>query len=701
MPREIPIGIDLGTTFSAASYIDHAGHTLVIRNVEGDILTPSVVLFGDNEVVVGKEARTAATVQPDLVAEWVKRDMGSPFYTRPIHGQKLPPEVIQGCILRKLKLDIQRTLGEVNRVVVTVPAYFDEVRRKCTADAAELAGLKILDIVNEPTAAALAFGETLGYLSPTGTPQGEMTIFAYDLGGGTFDATLLKLAPGDIRTLATDGDVMLGGHDWDLRVANFAADAFQKQHGLDPRDDPAAMNRTLAAVIEAKHTLSARVRATIRVEMSGRSSEVQITREQFEELTADLLERTAYTTRQLLATAGLAWKDIDRLLLVGGSTRMPMVVDMLRKMSGMEPDRTVNPDEAVARGAALYAAYLLAKEGGTGHETNVKITNVNSHSLGVEGIDPETLRKKNVVLIPRNTPLPAKMTERFSTKTDGQRSIVLNVLEGESTIPGECTAIGRTAIRDLPGGLTKGWPIDVTFEYGSNGRLSVHAIVPGTNHEAKLDLERAAGLSHDGIESWKGAVGTAAGFNSFESMVQSVLGLDAPLNALGELGDDEARIREGEAPAEPSETPSGATAGLSGSAASFPKAGQSNRDAPPSSFDEADIETIMARQEPRPAESSSFIPQRQPGESARRTFATKPQSLAEVSPLWEEEENIPVENTVEFVADKQNGNPSPAGMSVSRLMFNAVGFVVFSAFGLALGYAILHYIMPDKFTWPW
>ena len=171
MTREIPIGIDLGTTFSAVSYIDHAGHTLMIRNAEGDILTPSVVLFGDNEVVVGKEARTAATVQPDLVAEWVKRDMGSPFYTRPIHGQKLPPEVIQGCILRKLKLDIQRTLGDFNRVVVTVPAYFDEVRRKGTADAGEMAGLKVFDIVNEPTAAALAFGETLGYLSPTGAPQ--------------------------------------------------------------------------------------------------------------------------------------------------------------------------------------------------------------------------------------------------------------------------------------------------------------------------------------------------------------------------------------------------------------------------------------------------------------------------------------------------------------------------------------------------
>ncbi len=702
MSRETPIGIDLGTTFSAASYIDHAGHTLMIRNAEGDILTPSVVLFGDNEVVVGKEARTAATARPDLVAEWVKRDMGSPFYTRPIHGQKLPPEVIQGCILRKLKFDIRHTLGNVDRVVVTVPAYFDEVRRKCTADAAELAGLKILDIVNEPTAAALAFGETLGYLSPAGTPQNEMTIFVYDLGGGTFDATLLKLAPGDIRTIATDGDVMLGGHDWDLRMADFAAEAFQKQHGLDPRKDPAAMNRTLSAVIEAKHTLSARVRATIRVEMAGRSSEVHVARELFEEMTADLLERTAYTTRQLLAAADMQWKNIDRLLLVGGSTRMPMVVDLLRQMSGLEPDHTVNPDEAVARGAALYAAYLLAKEGGTGQETNLQITNVNSHSLGVEGIDPETLRKKNVVLIPRNTPLPAKMTERFTTKSDGQRSIVLQVLEGESTFPGECTAIGRTVIRDLPAGLVKGWPIDVTFEYGSNGRLNVHAVVPGTNHEATLDLERASGISREGIEHWKKPIAAAAGFDSFESMIQDVLGLIAPFDSPADSANTPARPSD-ECPSKNSPHPLGEDPSKNSPRPLGEGQGVRADDATPSDMAK---EMFMPVEIPAPATSpanppDSLIPQRKPGASAMRTFAAKPPSVAEASPLWEEEKNIPVERTVAFVSGKQTGRPPPPHASFSRILFNVIGYTLFSASGLAIGYVILHYIMPDKFKWPW
>jgi molecular chaperone DnaK len=350
-----------------------------------------------------------------------------------------------------------------------------------------------------------------------------MTVLIYDLGGGTFDVTLLRLSPGNIRTLATDGDVQLGGHDWDLRVLDHLAEAFKKAHQLDPRQDPRTVNRMLNAVIDAKHTLSARAKATVRVEYQGRCSEVQLTRELFAELTADLLERTAYTTRQLVADARLDWKQVDRVLLVGGSTRMPMVVDMLRQLTGKEPDRTVNPDEAVARGASLYAAYLLAKQGHTAAAVGFEVSNVNSHSLGIEGIEPETLRKINVILIPRNTRLPAKYAERFVTKTENQRSIVIQVLEGESSLPGDCTAIGRTAIRDLPAGLPKGWPIEVTFEYGANGRLNVRAVVPGTHHAAALDLERSSGMSSAGVSRWKNPVGSAAGFADFERLVQEAL----------------------------------------------------------------------------------------------------------------------------------------------------------------------------------
>ena len=482
MPFDKPIGIDLGTTNSAIAWVDGAGRSAMIPNAEGELITPSVVYFSESEVVVGKNARTAITAHPDMVAQWVKRDMGATYYSHPIHGHFLPPEVIQACILRKLKADLVRTVGTETQAVITVPAYFDEMRRKATADAGEMAGLRVLDIVNEPTAAAIAFGEALGYLTALGQERQQLNVMVYDLGGGTFDVTLLRLGAGKVQTLATDGDVQLGGHDWDQRLVDYAAECFMKSHKIDPRQDPATLNRLFLDAMEAKHTLSARSRAVIQINFQNRFLETTVAREQFEEMSADLLERTSYTSRQLLGVAGLEWKDVQRVLLVGGSTRMPMVARMLQTLSGLPPDRTVNPDEAVARGAALYAKHLLAARGGAGPST-FQVTNVNAHSLGVEGIDTDTLRKRNVVLIPRNTSLPTRHMERFATKSESQRSIVIKVLEGESTQPGECIAIGRTVVRDLPAGLPKGWPIEVTFEYGANSRLTVEAMVPGTHHK--------------------------------------------------------------------------------------------------------------------------------------------------------------------------------------------------------------------------
>jgi molecular chaperone DnaK len=569
MPHDKPIGIDLGTTNSAMAWVDGAGRSAMVANAEGELITPSVVYFSESEVVVGKNARTAITAHPDMVAQWVKRDMGAAFYSHPIHGHYLPPEVIQACILRKLKADLIRELGPDVPAVITVPAYFDEMRRKATADAGEMAGLRVLDIVNEPTAAAIAFGEALGYLNevspqpqvrrpsgltedealgyltdgprpgnrssphPSPLPEGEGTrrqelnVLVYDLGGGTFDVTVLRLAAGKVQTLATDGDVQLGGHDWDQRLVNRAAETFIEIHGLDPRKDPATLNRLFLDAMEAKHTLTARNRVVIQVNYEGHSAEIAVAREQFEEMSADLLERTAYTSRQVLSAAGLEWKDLQRVLLVGGSTRMPMVARMLQSLTGIQPDRTVNPDEAVARGAALYASHLLAGRTG-GAASTFDVTNVNSHSLGIEGIETDTLRKKNIVLIPRNTALPARHTERFATKSDGQRSIVIKVLEGESSQPGECIAIGRTVVRDLPAGLPKGWPVEVTFEYGTNGRLAVEALVPGTDHRGRLELVRDTGLSSEGLARWKRPVESAGGINAFESAIDDALQVAAP-----------------------------------------------------------------------------------------------------------------------------------------------------------------------------
>ncbi len=637
MIRPLPVGIDLGTTNSAVARVDESGRSAMVPNAEGDLLTPSIVLFGDAEVVVGKEARSAAAVDPDRVALWVKRDMGSPVYSRPIRGQHLPPEVIQACVLRKLKADLACVLGKLAQgpdceVVITVPAYFDEPRRKATADAGEMAGLSVLDIVNEPTAAALSFAETLGFLSPDGTPQQELTVLVYDLGGGTFDATLLRLSPANIRTIATDGDVQLGGHDWDRRLVDHLAEAFMKTHThhVDPRDDPAGLNRLFGAAVEAKHTLSARSRASVRVEHAGKAIDVQITRQQFEELTADLLERTAYTTRELMTAARMPPTDLSRVLLVGGSTRMPMVTEMIRQLTGKVPDHTVNPDEAVARGAALYAAFLLAKQTEGGPPPAFEVTNVNAHSLGVEGIDPETLRKTNVVLIPRNTPLPANATEQFVTKSEGQRSIVVRVLEGESSLPGECTAIGRTVVRDLPEGLAKAWPVEVTFEYGTNGRLSVRAVVQGTQHQATLQLERAVGLTDERIARWKQPVDAAAGFGGFESAAEHVAA--APSAA----------------------SPSAASPAANRPAAGVPTAGG---------------------QEASWASAPSAIPSQPAAPSGGPTFARPAASAGRAR--------------------------SPTKSTVPRWAVNLVGYVVSTLLAMGVAYLVLHYLHPVEYPWPW
>ncbi len=526
MARIHAVGIDLGTTFSAVGYVSDTGQTTMLRGSEGELLTPSVVMFDDDEVVVGQRAKRNAGIRPDSVAECVKRDMGKSTFSHPIHGENLPPAVIQACILKHLRQDISAVLGDEFETVITVPAYFDEARRKATVDAGFMAGFTVMDIINEPTAAALAFGEHLGYLAVSGTPREEMTVLVYDLGGGTFDVTAIRLKPGDVRTLATDGDVRLGGRDWDQRLVNYAADAFLSEHGEDPRQDAGSCARLFQAAEQAKHQLSIRTRTHITVEHFGRSSAVPISRDRFAELTADLLERTNYTTRQVLAAAKLDWDDVARVLMVGGSTRMPMVAKMLEELSGITPDHTVNPDEAVARGAAIYAGYLLAIKGKAGAAPQFKVVDVNSHSLGIEGLDQTTGRKENVILIPRNTPLPVRVHNRFVTKMKGQTSIAVKVLEGESTDPENCILIGKAVLRELPPELRKGHPINVSYRYAANGRLDVRASVPGTDREVAIELERESGMSHDRTVQWRDVVTAKAGFGAFEEMLEDVLQLE-------------------------------------------------------------------------------------------------------------------------------------------------------------------------------
>jgi molecular chaperone DnaK len=321
------------------------------------------VLFDSESVVIGQEALNAAVLEPDLVAQFAKRDMGSPFYSKTVQGKWLPPELIQSLILKKLKQDAELKLGTIREVVITVPAFFNEPRRKATQDAGLLAGLEVIDIINEPTAAAIAYGVQRGFLTPKGEAKEEETVLIYDLGGGTFDVTLMRIQGNEYRTIATAGDVYLGGLDWDRRIVDYVAAEFKKLHrGLDPREHPAGAQKLLRKAEEAKKSLSAREKTKIIFEHAGYDIAIPLSRSNFESLTADLLDRTRFTTVKVLKEAGLSVKDLTKLILSGGSTRMPMVSAMLERELGIKPDHSLSPDEAVAHGAAIYAGLVLSSK---------------------------------------------------------------------------------------------------------------------------------------------------------------------------------------------------------------------------------------------------------------------------------------------------------------------------------------------------
>lgn len=501
MPAGHAVGIDLGTTFSVVACLDASGHPKTIFNSEGDLTTPSVVLFEGDSVVVGKEAVKAAEQDPDNVASFAKRDMGLALYSRKVAGESMPPEVIQSFILEKLKRDAEVVLGPIQKAVVTVPAFFNEPRRKATQDAAKLAGLDLLDIINEPTAAAIAYGSQVGFLDAEGRARQRERVLVYDLGGGTFDVTLMELENRDFTAIATAGDVFLGGTDWDQRIAGFVAERFMAEHrGIDPRLDAAAMQRLLHEAEEAKRSLTAREQTRINFQHVGESVRVPISREEFEGLTADLLDRTRFTVRSVLKEARLSWADVTRLLVVGGSSRMPMVQRMLEKESGLKCDRSLSADEAVAHGAAIYAGLLTATA--RGEAPTMKVRNVSSHDLGVLGIEAATGRPRNSVVIPKNTVLPATKGRRYKTSKFDQRKVVINVIEGGDSAGNNSTPIGSCVIRDLPPGLPAGTPVDVYFSYADNGRLTVRGQLPELKREAELHIERASGLTDANLNDW-------------------------------------------------------------------------------------------------------------------------------------------------------------------------------------------------------
>lgn len=502
----IPVGIDLGTTFSAVARLDDIRRPQTLINAEGDKLTPSVVLFEGTDIVVGKEAVKAMGTDAEQVAECAKRELGSRVFGKVLGGRQYPPEAIEAFVLNKLRVDAQAQIGPFSKVVITVPAYFDEVRRKATQDAGYMAGFEVLDIINEPTAAAIAFGFQQGFLQPGSTAQ-KRNILVYDLGGGTFDVTVMQIGGHDFVALATDGDVQLGGRDWDQRLVDYVAEEFIRRHGLDPREDANTEGRLWRECEDAKRTLSARSKASIACDYRGHAVRLEVTRAAFEDMTRDLLDRTSFTTRQTLQAAGLSWNDIDRVLLVGGSTRMPAVYEMLRGLSGKEPDRSVSPDEAVAHGAALRAGLILDHH--QGRPPRFSIKNVNSHSLGVVGTESETKRQRNAILIPRNTPLPVAAKRIFKTQKAAQRSILVQIVEGESASPDECSQIGRCTVRELPSNLAAQTPIEVRFRYEENGRLTVLVVCAGK--ELRHEIHRENSLTQEQLDSWRQFVSGLSG----------------------------------------------------------------------------------------------------------------------------------------------------------------------------------------------
>ena len=495
------VGIDLGTTYSLVAHVDASGRPATVINSEGDLTTASVVFFDRQGVIVGKEADKAAEFEPERVARFAKRDMGRVAFHKSIRDEPLPPEVIQALVLRKLRCDAELKLGNVSKAVITVPAYFDEPRRKATEDAGRLAGLDILDILNEPTAAAISYGVQQGFIRLDGEKTQREVVLVYDLGGGTFDVTLMEIDGRKFNALATAGDVYLGGVDWTDRIVDFVGEQFMAEHGVDPRTDECALQNLMSEAEDAKRALTAREEVNLMFAHEGHRLRTLLTRQKFEEMTGDLTDRTILTVRKVLREAKLDWKDVTRLLLVGGSSRMPAVQRVLEEDSGKQVDRSLSPDEAVGHGAAIYAALLDGNK--TDGIRDIAVKNVNSHDLGVLGKETSTGRKRRQIMIPRNTQLPCKSRSTFKTFRDNQPSVAVEIVEGGDASGSNATPIGRCLVTGLPENLPAKTPVEVTFRYSTSGRISVSAFLPTVDKQADLTIERASGLPAEKFSYWQ------------------------------------------------------------------------------------------------------------------------------------------------------------------------------------------------------
>lgn len=496
------VGIDLGTTYSCLAYLNEHGEPVTIPNRDGELSTPSAVLFDGDQVVVGNEALNHAILYPDRVVMHAKRYMGNPNHRWQIEGQSFTPVDISTFILKSLLHDARERLGNIERAVITVPAQFSDVQRQATAEAGKRAGLKHVDIINEPVSAALCFvlGTEGAWFVELATDQ---RILVVDLGGGTYDLTIVQYKKNQITVQASGGDLHLGGIDWNQILEKAIAKQFQKEFHADPMSDRTSLQALAKQVEQAKRSLSVRPKAALTCQSGGHLKTYQVEVAQFERLTKPLVDRMEQLTRQLLADQKLGWAKIDVVLTTGGASRMPMVRQMLKRLSGRTLNTSLSPDQSIAHGAAYYAGMMIEKTSGL--KSNLRPAaasrlqqfrhrSANARALGILVRNMETQAREPHYLLPPNSELPASVTQLFGTVVADQRRVHLRVIESGTSADAQYVELGTCLVEPLPPGLPKGSEIEVTISYDDQARVHVEAKVVETGQEARAEIVRPENL---------------------------------------------------------------------------------------------------------------------------------------------------------------------------------------------------------------